>query len=435
LNDIISRVPPHSLEAERSVLGSMLRDSRKIPEIQVILRPEQSEQLFYQHSHQRIYSKINSIYNRNSQVDLVLLSNEFRDEIEDVGGYGYLADIFDGCPTSANAEYYATIVAEKAQQRAVLRLCDKWTAEAYNPAEPGKLDEFGEQLLLDLVQQKSGSKTAGIQKECFEIMDDFDKPIENTAGYNTGLPAIDMHFQFEPGTLTTIGARPSVGKSLGLLQFCHHLADYHRLPTLIISLEMRRKENVQRLLSLRSQTRFSAVRRKTQATNEEWQAITKTLGELSNLPIQLNAEEHTIHSIKAETIRAKLRHKIKVLAVDYLQLVDGVRSKGESRAEEVGRISKGLKRLAIDHDLIVIAACQLNRETEKSARPKLSDLRESGSIEQDSDNVMLLWRDDTYLETNGRTRVLGSIAKQRNGPLADFEVYRNAQYMRLEGVI
>lgn len=432
--DLTSRVPPHSADAERSVLGSMLRDKHQIPEVQVILRPEQGDDLFYVDANRRIFNRINRLYQANSNVDLVLLGNDLHTagEIDEVGGYSYLAKIYDDCPTAANATYYAQIVAEKAQQRWVLQLCSEWAREAMNPAEPGKLDEFGEKLIINLLAKRSGSATASLAKECHDIMDDFDKkPEEQDPGYPVGLAPLDAIFRFEAGQLTTVGARPSVGKSLGLLQFAHNLAE-QGLPTLVFSLEMRRKENVQRLASLKSGVRFSAVRRKQLPDANEFEAISDTLNKLYKMPIYLNCEEQTITSIKAEVIRAKLRHKIKVVAIDYLQLVSGSREKGESRAEEVGKISKGLKRLANDHDLIVIAACQLNRETEKGGgRPKLSDLRESGSIEQDSDNVILLWKDETE-STDGTQKVQGSVAKQRNGPVADFELLRNAAYMRFE---
>lgn len=435
----IDRTPPHSLEAERAVLGSMLRDSRTIPEVQLILRPEQADELFHSDAHKRIYRCMIDLHQRGS-VDLVLLSTELhvRQEIQEVGGYDYLAQIVSETPTAANATYYAEIVREKAISRALVYVGTDIIRDSSDEVAPA--DELLHQAASKieiLLSRGAGSGTASIHKELHSILDDMDKPLEHCKSFSTGIVALDNTFNLEAGTMTIMGARPSVGKSLVLLQIAHNLSE-QGLPTLIFSMEMTRKENVQRLMSLRSSARFTAVRRKSELQDDEFLRISNACDELYRLPILLNCEEQSVTSIRAEVLRAKMRNKIQVVCVDYLQLIDGVRNKGESRAEEVGRISKMLKRIAIEHNLIVIAACQLNRETERgSARPKLSDLRESGTIEQDADNVILLWRELSNGEsTNGLQQVEGCVAKQRNGPCpVDFKLNRNAAYMRFEGYI
>jgi replicative DNA helicase len=436
----LTRVPPRSLEAERAVLGSMLRDPRVIPEVQLILRPEQTDEMLYSQAHRLIYRCINDLHQRGSGLDLVLLSNKLhaQKQIDDIGGYEYLAQIYDEVPTAANAGYYAEIVREKAMHRALIYFGTDIARDSSDGVAPAEeLLQQAASKIEGLLSRGAGSGTARIHKELHDILSDMDKPLNQCKSYNTGLASLDLHFGFEVGTLTTIGARPSVGKSIGVIQFAHNLAENHGLPVLLLSLEMTRKENVQRLLSLHSSARFTAVRRKSEPDADEFQRISDACDELYRLPIYLNCEEMNVQTLKAEVLRAKMKHGIQVVCLDYLQLVDGLRNKGESRAEEVGRISKTLKRLAIEHNLIIIAACQLNRETERGpARPKTADLRESGSIEQDSDNVILLWREDVTASGEGLQQINGCVAKQRNGPCpVDFKLNRNAAYMRFEGYI
>jgi len=424
-----SRTPPHNRDAEQSVIGSMLRDNSVIPDVTLILPPAQAEELFYDPSLAILYGQIVKLSDEKKNVDLVLLAQSLHDsgQVEDVGGHTRLAAIYDETPTAANATYYAEIVAELSSRRRYIRIGNEIVREATNPCEPGKLPEFTESLIIKASAKQSGSKTEKLCKEYQEVLDRLDNPEPQQPGYPTGIISIDVMFSIEPGSLTTVGASPSVGKSMLLGQMADTTSQMN-LFTLFFALEMRRIEMAERFLSLRSGVLHSKLRGIQLADENEALKIAQAYHEVYYQPIEFNCEVQTLTNIKAEARRAKIRNNLKVMFIDYLQLVEPEESKGKTRAEAIGVITRGLKALANELDIAVVIASQLNRAAEDRSEPRLSDLRESGSIEQDSTNVILLWLDEKE-----ETKVRGKIAKQRNGPTAYFELTRNAAFMRFEG--
>lgn len=438
---LATRVPPHSLEAERCVLGSMLRDGRVIPDVQLVLRPEHTDENFYSDAHRRIYRAINKLHVGNQSVDLVILGNELHvnNEIKEVGGYPYLAQVYDETPTAANATYYAQIVRDKAITRYLIYTGTDIARDASDQIAPAnEMLEQAERRIMAIAEWGVAGETISIEKAIHEAYDRMDARSKREGmGDVSGLPSgyVDLDnitAGLQDSELIIIAARPSVGKTAITLNIMRNVAVDYDFPVFYASLEQSRIELAERLLCCEAKVDSQKLR-KGHLSTEEHQLINDAGARLSQSKIYIDdSPGQNMIRIAANARRLKMKHDIKLIVIDYLQLIEPDNRK-DSRQEQVGAISRRLKFLAKELKIPVIACAQLNRgvENRTEAEPRLSDLRESGSIEQDADTVMLLHRPkdpQTGLDAEGLLEVI--IAKQRNGPVGKITLAHVKQHMR-----
>jgi replicative DNA helicase len=425
------RLPPHNPEAERSVLGSMLRENSVIDDVVQIIK---TESYFYQDAHQRIFKAANELHDKGHPVDLVTLANKLQEEkqIEDVGGYAYLGDLWDAAPTAANAEYYARIVREKALVRGLIQECTGILHDAYDQSSPAdELLGVAEQKVLAIAEQGTTGSIYTLADALHEAYDRIDARHQGenlgTSGIPTGFADLDEKTAgLQPSELIIVAARPSVGKTAFALNMARHMAVKERVPIFFVSLEMSRIELVERLLCSEAEVdshklrtgRLSAV---------DMDKIIKVGGIMSNCNLFFDdTPGQSMLRISANARRLKQKEQIKVVMIDYLQLIEPD-NRREPRQEQVANISRRLKHLARELKIPVVALAQVNRSSEdrQDHKPRLSDLRESGSIEQDADTVMLLHRPE---DNEGAIEV--NVAKQRNGPTGEITLTFIKKYMR-----
>ncbi len=436
-----TRVPPHSLEAERCVLGSMLRDSRVIPDVQLVLRPEHTDENFYSDAHRRIYKAINKLHGVTQSVDLVILSNELHatGEIQDVGGYQYLAQVYDETPTAANATYYAQIVRDKAIIRYLIYTGTDIARDASDQIAPAtELLEQAERKIMGIAEWGVAGETISMKEAVHEAFDRMDMRAKREgSGDVSGLPSgyVDLDnitAGLQDSELIIIAARPSVGKTAITLNIMRNVAVDYDMPVFYASLEQSRIELAERLLCCEAKVDSQKLRKGHLSTDEQ-RLIGDAGARLSQSKIYIDdSPGQNMIRIAANARRLKLKHDIKLIVVDYLQLVEPDNRK-DSRQEQVANISRRMKFLAKELKIPVIACAQLNRgvENRTEAEPRLSDLRESGSIEQDADTVMLLHRPkdpQTGLDADGILEVI--VAKQRNGPTGKITLAHIKPHMR-----
>ena len=432
------RIPPHNLEAEQSVLGAMILDRDVIPEVMTILNEED----FYQPRHRLLYAAIASLSDRSLAVDYITLTEELqrRDQLEAAGGRDYLVEVEERVPSSAHAVEHARIVREGSLLRRLIHRCQEITEDAYQG--PGEVAEFldrAEQRVFEVTAQtqRGDPQTIGaVLQEVFKNID-FRDPKSRHTGLETGYYELDnLTTGLNAGDFIIIAGRPSMGKSAMALNFVEHIALREKKPVAIFSLEMSSQQVVQRLLC--SHARVSAHSlREGKLSREENQKLVAAAGDLSNAPIFVDDSAGlSALTIRAKARRLKARKDIALVVVDYLQLMES--PAGENRQQEISVISRQLKALARELRIPVIALSQLNRAADNrdDKRPKLADLRESGAIEQDSDVVMLLYREEYYYpdreHAKGKAEV--HIAKQRNGPTGQITLTFLAPIMRFENL-
>lgn len=440
-NLMATRVPPHSLEAERCVLGSMLRNARIIPDVQLVLRPEHTDENFYSDAHRRIYRAINKLHAVTDTVDLVILSNELHatGEINDVGGYQYLAQIYDETPTAANATYYAQIVRDKAIIRYLIYTGTDIARDASDQVAPAtELLEQAERKIMGIAEWGIAGETITIKDAINEAFDRMDiRAKREGMGDVSGLPSgyVDLDnitAGLQDSELVIIAARPSVGKTAITLNIMRNVAVDYGLPVFYASLEQSRIELAERLLCCEAKVDSQKLR-KGHLSTEEHHLINDAGSRLSQAKIFIDdSPGQNMIRIAANARRLWLKHQIKLVVIDYLQLVEPD-NRRDSRQEQVAAISRRLKFLAKELKIPVIACAQLNRgvENRTEAEPRLSDLRESGSIEQDADTVMLLNRPkdpQTGLDAEGLLEII--IGKQRNGPTGKITLAFIKNHMR-----
>ncbi|MBI9018261.1 MAG: replicative DNA helicase [Phycisphaerae bacterium] len=435
-SQISGRVPPQDLEAEICVLGSMMLDRDVASEILQILRADN----FYRQDHQLIYAGLLALYEDNKPIDVVLLRQQLQKagKLEQAGGPGYLVEILEAVPTAANGVYYAKIVRDKSMLRSLISATNEINVQAYETmGDVGELMEEAERKVFEVTQRK----VSGVAKDMHGIMAEVFTALENRSGdLITGLPTgftelDEMTCGLQPGELIIIAARPSMGKTAFALNIAEHVAADHvdaevQNPLLFFSLEMSAQLLAERILAGRSNIDSQKLRRGL-LNADDYSKLQDTAYDLSRAPIFVDdSSTLTPLEMRAKCRRMKMQHGIKLILVDYMQLMHapGV----ESRVQEVGLISRNLKALARELDVPVIAMAQLNRGSEgrEGHRPRMSDLRESGNIEQDADVIMLLHRegyykkhakDDLDAQAGGGPEVDDNIAeiiieKQRNGP-------------------
>jgi replicative DNA helicase len=432
------RLPPQNLEAERSALGSMLRDNHVISDVVNVVRTEH----FYTDAHQKIFRGIVTLYlDRGQPADLVTLADHLEQEkqIEDVGGYAYLAGLWDAAPTAANAEYYARIVRDKGMVRALIHASNEVLRDAYDQAAPAEeLLGGAEKKIFEIANKGVTGQTFSLTEVLAQAYDRIDtrlqKGHQTVSGLATGYVDLDektagLHNQ----ELVILAARPSVGKTALSLNIARHIVVEEVQPVFFVSLEMSRVELAERLLCCQAKVDGHKLR-KGALGGDDMDKLIEAGGVLRKAKLFIDdSPAQTMLRIAANARRLKLREKIRLVIIDYLQLIEP-ENRRDPRQEQVAQTSRRLKFLAKELDIPVMALAQVNRASEdrQDHRPRLADLRESGSIEQDSDTVLMLHRPEMYEPGQHEGTVEVIIAKQRNGPTGEITLTYLKQFMRFE---
>ena len=437
-----NRMPPQNIEAEKAVLGAMLIKKDAIIEVQEILRPED----FYREAHKVAYEAMLKLTDNEEAVDIVTLTEELRKEeqLERVGGVRFVTDIANTVPTAANISYHAKIVKEKAELRRLIDAATAIAAAAYEDTdEVANIMDDAEKRILAVA---AGQSTDGFEPmktillRTFDRINDLYDSKGNITGISTGFKDLDnLTSGLQPSDLVLVAARPSMGKTAFTLNMASYIG-LHNLGTVaFFSLEMSKEQLMQRMLC--SEGGIDAQRLRTgQLEDEEWTRLVETANRLNNAPIFIDDTAGiTVMEMRSKARRLKAEHGLSVIFIDYLQLMQGRASKNsDNRQQEISEISRSLKALARELHVPVIALSQLSRsvESRQVKRPMLSDLRESGSLEQDADIVMFLYREDYYdkdTEAKNITEVI--IAKHRNGPVDTIKLFFQKEFTKFRDLL
>lgn len=425
---ILKRVLPHSIEAEQSVIGSMIMDREAIVVASEIITGED----FYNRQYGVLFETMVELNDSGRPVDLVTLQDKLRekDVPPEISSLEFIRDLITAVPTSANVKYYAGIVAEKSTLRKLIRLNEEIANTCYAGKEGlEEILETTEKKVFDLVQRRNTGDFVPIRQVVMNAMDRIEKASRNK-GNVTGIPTgfIDLDYKtagLQPSDLILIAARPSMGKTAFVLNIAQNVAFKQGMTVAMFSLEMSKEQFVNRLFSLESKVDSQHLRTGN-LTDAEWESLIESAGVIgkSNLIID-DTPGITIAELRSKCRKYKLEYDLKLIIIDYLQLMSGSGKSGENRQQEISEISRSLKALARELNAPVISLSQLSRacETRPDHRPMLSDLRESGAIEQDADVVMFLYRDDYYNKDTDTPNIAEVIiAKQRNGPIGTVQL-------------
>jgi replicative DNA helicase len=430
---------PNNLEAERAVLSVVLLNEKAIFTASETLRPED----FYLESHRIIFKRALDLTQESHGLDQITILHELQryDELEKCGGAAYVASLTDGMPRNLNIQHYVQIVREQATLRHLIQLSNETMQRAYQAEErPAQIIESMEAQIFKLAsrERKDGFQpTSELASAVYKQIEEAANKKSIVTGLPTGFTDLDhMTGGMQPQDLMIVAARPGLGKTSLCLNVSAHVAIRLKKPIGIFSLEMSKHSLVKRMIS--SESRVDAHKIRAGFLNkEEWNRLTRATGEIDQAPIYMDDSANlTLMQIRAKAQRLMLEHGIELLIVDYLQLVSGSGRRHENRTQEVTEISRGLKNLAKELNIPVIAVSQLNRDVEKRAGgrgPQLSDLRESGAIEQDADLVLFISRQEMCNPTEDNSGLADiTIAKQRNGPSGVFQLTFLKQYTRFE---
>jgi len=433
----LERLPPQNLDAEQAVLGSMLLEEEAILQAAELLE----ESVFYKNAHRKIFGALLSLYKASAPIDLVTVTDELRKRnwLEEVGGASYLATLTSVVPTAANAGSYCRIVKQKAILRDLIRASTQIATECYEGAvEPDLLLDRAEAMIFDIASKRMKRDAVAMKdiiKSSIEMIDTLYQRKGMITGLPTGFLELDQQLAgLQPADLIVIAGRPAMGKSSLALCIAEHVALTQKAGVALFSLEMSKENLVQRMLCSHARINAHSVRSGMLSTSD-WPNLTKAAGKLSEAPIFVDDSPGvSILELRAKGRRLKSQHNISLIILDYLQLMSES-SFAENRQQEISIISRSLKALARELNVPVIAVSQLSRAPERreSFRPRLSDLRESGAIEQDADVVLMLFREDYYNPTDenkGIAEVI--IAKQRNGPTGSVKLAFISEYTRFE---
>jgi len=437
------RVPPQDLEAEMSLLGSMLLERDCIGQVLQLIPREQAHR-FYRPDHRLLYETLVDLYDNNSAIDLIVLEDELRrrGRLEVIGGREYLITLSESVPSAANAEFYAGIVRNKAWQRDLIGVTGEILKDAYDAGMPAAdLMDLAEKKLFAVTEQRVTNQAVTIREFLAET---FHQIETMTEGGLTGVPSgfqklNEMLGGFQLGDLVIVAARPSMGKTALALNMFEHAGIDEGRPAVFFSLEMGKLQIAQRMLCSRAHVDMHRLRRG-RLSEHDIQSLHAAADVMRDRAVFVDdTPGMSVMELRAKARRLKRLHKIEVIFVDYLQLMFD-RARRESRQEEVSAISRGLKALARELEVPVVAMAQLNRQVESRSgnRPRMSDLRESGAIEQDADVVILLHREEYYCadknnippEIKGKAELI--IEKQRNGPTGIVELIFNPEFTRFE---
>lgn len=434
---MLDRVPPQNVEAEQAVIGSMLIEREAISRVAEILRPED----FYRDAHRLIYDAVLQLFNRSEAVDLITITEYLRreDKLEPAGGLSYVTSLANSVPTAANVIYHARIVEEKALLRQLINAATRIAGMGYEANEEvvNILDK-AEKIIFEVANRRVSGEFLPIKTI---ILDAFSKieQLYASKGGITGLPSgfrdLDrLTAGLQPSDLILIAARPSMGKTAFVLNIAQHVAVKQKKGVAFFSLEMSKEQLVQRMLC--AEAPIDAQRlRIGELQDADWKKLVDAAGRLSEAPIFIDDTPGiTVAEMRSKARRLKIEYDLQMIIIDYLQLMQGnTGSRSESRQQEISEISRSLKALARELHVPVIALSQLSRgvESRQSKKPMLSDLRESGSLEQDADIVAFLYREDYYnpdTENKNITEII--VAKHRNGPVDTVQLYFHKQFTK-----
>jgi replicative DNA helicase len=441
------RQPPYAPEAEISVLGGMLIDPDAVSKaIEVV-----DESMFYREANRRVFRSMARLFQRGAVIDPVTVSEELKktDELESVGGMAYLAELLDSVPTAANIEYHARIVRERALLRRLIEAASQVIRDSYEVGERTVeeiLDE-AEQRVFQVAQSHDRTGFVWIKKilySAFEQIEKWQQSHGGITGVATGYPDLDeLTGGLQKGDLVILAARPSMGKTSLVVGMALHAAIAHQAPVALYSLEMSKDQIVQRMLCHEALVDLSALRRG-RLSDDDFVRLAQAAGHLNTAPIWVDdSGSLTVLEMRAKARRLKAdQPNLGLIIVDYIQLM-GSNGKAENRQQEVSEISRGLKMLAKELNVPIVALSQLSRAPEQRTdhRPQLADLRESGSLEQDADLVMFLYREERYMtEAEAEEKgIVGHseliIAKQRNGPTGSIALYFRKASTRFESMV
>lgn len=435
----LQKLPPHSIEAEESILSAILLDNSTLLDVLEIVAPED----FYRTAHQHIFTAISELFAKAEPVDLVTLTNILRDknQLEEIGGAAYLARIVDTVPSAVNVQHYARIVRDKSSLRRLIAKANEITQRCYE--DGGDLDQvldFAESAVFEISEDKHQAAFHPISKIIETNIDALEIRQNNRAlvtGVPTGFTQLDQKTAgFQGSDMIILAARPSMGKTALALNIARNAAIDGNVPVAIFSLEMSKESLTERLLCAEARVNSGRLRGGFINT-EDWERITEAASVLSEAPIYIDdSPDISATSIRTKSRRLKMNKDLGMIIIDYLQLMKG-RTAMERRDLEISEISRALKLLAKELNVPVVALSQLNRKLEERSdkRPQLSDLRESGALEQDADVVAFIYRDEVYNKdennpNQGTAEVI--VAKQRNGPTGTIALTFLGQYTRFE---
>mgnify|MGYP001110257120 CR=1 FL=1 len=433
--NVLKRILPHSVEAEQSVIGSMIMDKEAIVVASELLAGED----FYNRQYGILFETMVELHDNDSPVDLVTLQNKLKEKEvpPEVSSLEFVRDLITAVPTSANIKYYANIVSEKSTLRKLIRLNEEIANTCYMGKESLEyILEDTEKRVFQLVQKRTTDNFVPVRQIVMNAMDRIEMAAKNK-GSVTGIPTgfIDLDYRtagMQPSDLILVAARPSMGKTAFELNLAQYMAFKKNLTVALFSLEMSKEQLVNRMFSLESNVDAQKLRTG-QLNDQEWERLIESAGTIGKSKLIIDDTPGiSIAELRSKCRKYKLEYDLSIIMIDYLQLMSGS-GRSESRQQEISDISRSLKALARELNVPVVALSQLSRAVEQRPdhRPMLSDLRESGAIEQDADVVMFLYRDDYYnhdSERKGISEVI--IAKQRNGPIGTVELAWLPEYTK-----
>ena len=433
---LIKRVMPHSAEAEQSVIGAMMIDQEAIAAAMEVLHPED----FYQKQYGTLFEAMCALYNEGKPVDPVTLQERLKEMNvpPEVSSLEYMGALIASVPTSANVRHYAQIVSDKSVLRRLIRVNEEIANTCYAGTEKTEtILEETEKQIFQVLQRQGGSDFVPIREVVMQALDRIEAASRNR-GNVTGLATgfIDLDYKtsgFQNSDLILIAARPSMGKTALVLNIAEYMAFRSNLSVAVFSLEMSKEQLVNRLFSLESRV-DAQVLRNGNLTDTDWANLIESAGIIGQSKLIIDDTPGiSVSELRSKCRKYKLEHGLDVVMIDYLQLMQGSSRRSESRQQEISEISRSLKGIARELQVPVVALSQLSRAVEQRPdhRPMLSDLRESGAIEQDADVVMFIYRDDYYNHDTEKKDVAEIIiAKQRNGPIGTVELAWLPQYTK-----
>ncbi len=433
--ELIKRIMPHSLEAEQSVIGSMIMDRDAILTASEMLVKDD----FYHQQYGILFETITELFNEGAAVDVVTLQNRLRekDVPPQISSLEYVGDLITAVPTSANVKYYAQIVMEKSVLRKLIRTNEDIADACYLGHDSlGDILEDTEKRIFNLLQSRMGSDFMPIRDIVMQALDRIEQASRvqgNVTGLATGFTDLDYRLSgLQKSDLILLAARPSMGKTALALNIAQYVAFHQDLPVAIFSLEMSREQLVNRLLAMESKVDSQLIR-SGNLSDTDWEKLIEGAGTIGNSRLIIDDTPGiTVSELRSKCRKFKLEHDIRLVIIDYLQLMAGS-GRSDSRQQEISTISRSLKQIARELDVPVLALSQLSRAVEQRPdhRPMLSDLRESGAIEQDADVVMFIYRDEYYNKDSDDKGIAEvNVAKQRNGPIGTVNLVWLPQYTK-----